>query len=72
MHQEFRGAAALKEQGRKAVLVMYVWSALAGGAGLAFTYLDRDDVIFALPVAVTAMVVYTLFPAITKALKDRI
>jgi UDP-GlcNAc:undecaprenyl-phosphate GlcNAc-1-phosphate transferase len=57
---------------RKAVLVMYVWSALAGGAGLAFTYLDRDDVIFALPVAVTAMVVYTLFPAITKALKDRI
>ena len=25
---------------------MYVWSALAAGAGLAFTYLDSQDVVF--------------------------
>lgn len=57
---------------RQAVIVMYVWSALAAGAGLAFTYLDSQDVVFALPVAVTALVLYTLFPAITKAIQDRL
>lgn len=56
---------------RQAVIVMYIWSALAGGAGLAFTYLDSSDVVFALPVAVTALVLYTLFPAITKAIEER-
>jgi UDP-GlcNAc:undecaprenyl-phosphate/decaprenyl-phosphate GlcNAc-1-phosphate transferase len=57
---------------RQAVIVMYVWSALAGGAGLAFTYLDSADVVFALPIAVTALVLYTLFPAITKAIQSRL
>lgn len=57
---------------RQAVIVMYVWSALAAGAGLAFTYLDSQDVVFALPIAVTALVLYTLFPAITKAIQDRV
>ncbi len=45
---------------RQAVIVMYVWSALAAGAGLAFTFLDRSDVIFALPIAVGAIVLYAL------------
>jgi UDP-GlcNAc:undecaprenyl-phosphate GlcNAc-1-phosphate transferase len=57
---------------RAAVLVMYVWSALAAGAGLAFTFLDRSDVIFALPIAVGALVLYTLFPVLTKALQHRL
>lgn len=57
---------------RQAVIVMYVWSALAAGAGLAFSFLDPDDVIFALPVAVGAIVLYTLFPVLTKALQDRL
>ncbi len=57
---------------RTAVLVMYAWSALAAGAGLAFTFLDRTNLIFALPVAVAAIVVYTLFPILTKALRARI
>ena len=57
---------------RQAVIVMYVWSALASGAALAFTFLDREDVIFALPVAVGAIVLYTLFPVLTKALQDRL
>lgn len=57
---------------RQAVIVMYIWSALAGGAGLAFTYLERQEVVFALPVAVTALVLYTLFPAITKAIQGRL
>lgn len=56
---------------RAAVLVMYVWSALAAGAGLAFA-LRRDDLIFALPIAVTAMVIYTLFPLLTKVVRDRL
>lgn len=56
---------------RQAVIVMYIWSALAAGAGLAFTFLDRDDVVLALPVAVGALVLYTLFPVLTKALQDR-
>lgn len=57
---------------RTAVLVMYAWSALAAGAGLAFTFLDRSNLIFALPIAVSAIVVYTLFPILTKALRARI
>ncbi len=57
---------------RQAVIVLYVWSALAAGAGLAFTFLDRSDVIFALPVAVGAIVLYTLFPVLTKAIQERL
>jgi UDP-GlcNAc:undecaprenyl-phosphate GlcNAc-1-phosphate transferase len=57
---------------RQAVVVMYVWSALAAGAGLAFTFLDSNDVIFALPIAIGAIVLYTLFPVLTKAVEDRI
>ena len=57
---------------RAAVLVMYVWSALAAGAGLGFTFLDRSDVIFALPIAVGALVLYTLFPVLTKAIQQRL
>jgi UDP-GlcNAc:undecaprenyl-phosphate GlcNAc-1-phosphate transferase len=57
---------------RQAVLVMYVWSALAAGAGLAFAFLDSDGVILALPVAVGAIVLYTLFPVLTKALQSRL
>ncbi len=57
---------------RAAVLVMYVWSTLAAGTGLALAFLDRDEVIWALPLAVTALVLYTLFPLLTKVIKDRI
>ena len=57
---------------RTAVLVMYAWSALAAGAGLAFTFLDRSNLIFALPVAVAAIVVYTLFPILTKTIRTKI
>ena len=57
---------------RQAVLVMYIWAALAAGAGLAFTFLDRNDVIFALPVLVGAIVLYTLFPLLTKVVQDRL
>lgn len=57
---------------RAAVLVMYTWAALAAGAALAFTFLDRADVIFGLPVAVGALVLYTLFPVLTKAVQDRL
>ena len=57
---------------RQAVIIMYVWSALAAGAGLAFRFLDQSEVIFALPIAVGAIVIYTLFPAITKAIDDRL
>jgi UDP-GlcNAc:undecaprenyl-phosphate GlcNAc-1-phosphate transferase len=57
---------------RQAVLVMYVWSALAACAGLAFSLPDRESVIFALPVAVGAIVVYTLFPLLTKAIRERL
>jgi UDP-GlcNAc:undecaprenyl-phosphate/decaprenyl-phosphate GlcNAc-1-phosphate transferase len=57
---------------RAAVLVMYVWSALAAGAGLAFTFLDRSVAIFALPIAVGALVLYTLFPVLTKAIQHRL
>jgi len=56
---------------RQAVIVMYVWSALAAGAGLAFSFLDRSEVIFALPIAVAAIVIYTIFPVLTKVIKDR-
>lgn len=57
---------------KQAVVVMYVWSALAAGAGLAFTFLDRTAWVFALPIAVGAIVLYTLFPVLTKALQDRL
>ncbi|MBA3349312.1 MAG: undecaprenyl/decaprenyl-phosphate alpha-N-acetylglucosaminyl 1-phosphate transferase [Actinobacteria bacterium] len=56
---------------RQAVIVMYVWSALAAGAGLGFTFLERSDLIFVFPVAVGAIVVYTLFPVLTKAITER-
>jgi UDP-GlcNAc:undecaprenyl-phosphate/decaprenyl-phosphate GlcNAc-1-phosphate transferase len=56
---------------RQAVIVMYVWSALAAGAGLAFSFLDSSEVIFALPIAVAAIVLYTIFPVLTKAIQDR-
>ena len=57
---------------RQAVIVMYVWSALAAGAALAFTFVDSSDVILALPIAVGALVLYTLFPVLTKAVEDRL
>jgi UDP-GlcNAc:undecaprenyl-phosphate/decaprenyl-phosphate GlcNAc-1-phosphate transferase len=57
---------------RQAVIVMYVWTALVAGAGLAFTFLDRNDVIFALPIAVGAIVLYTLFPVLTKYIQQRL
>jgi UDP-GlcNAc:undecaprenyl-phosphate/decaprenyl-phosphate GlcNAc-1-phosphate transferase len=57
---------------RQAVIVMYVWSALAAGAGLAFTLLDRASLVFALPIAVGAIVLYTLFPLLTKLLRERL
>ncbi len=57
---------------RQAVLVMYLWSALAAGAGLAFRFVDRNDVIYGLPIAVGAIVLYTLFPVLTKAIQDRL
>ena len=56
---------------RQAVIVMYMWSALGAGAALAFTFFDRQNLLFALPIAIAAIVIYTLFPAITKALQDR-
>ncbi|MDP9223123.1 MAG: undecaprenyl/decaprenyl-phosphate alpha-N-acetylglucosaminyl 1-phosphate transferase [Actinomycetota bacterium] len=56
---------------RQAVIVMYVWSALAAGAALAFTFLHRSEVIFGLPVAVGAIVLYTLFPLLTKVVQNR-
>ena len=55
---------------KQAVIVMYVWSALAAGAGLAFTFLDRSQLIFALPIAVAALVIYTLFPLLTKVIQE--
>jgi UDP-GlcNAc:undecaprenyl-phosphate GlcNAc-1-phosphate transferase len=57
---------------RQAVIVMYVWSALAAGAGLGFSLLEPADLIFALPIAVGAIVVYTLFPLLTKVLGERL
>ena len=57
---------------RQAVIVMYIWSALAAGAGLAFSFVDRTEVIFVLPVAVAAIVVYTLFPVLTKFIQNRL
>lgn len=57
---------------RQAVLVMYLWSALAAGAGLAFRFVDRNDVVYGLPIAVGAIVLYTLFPVLTKAIQDRL
>ena len=57
---------------RQAVIVMYVWSALAGGAALAYTFLDRSDLVYALPVAVGALVLYTLFPLLTKVVQERL
>jgi UDP-GlcNAc:undecaprenyl-phosphate GlcNAc-1-phosphate transferase len=57
---------------RQAVIVMYIWSALAAGAALAFTFLEREDVVFALPIAVGAIVLYTLFPVLTKYTRQRL
>ena len=57
---------------RQAVIVMYIWSALAAGAGLGFSLLQPSDVIFALPVAVGAIVLYTLFPLLTKVIGERL
>ena len=57
---------------RQAVVVMYIWAALAAGAGLAFTFLESEDVIFALPVLVAAIVLYTLFPLLTKLIEERL
>ena len=57
---------------RQAVIVMYIWSALAAGAALAFTFLEREDVVFALPIAVGAIVLYTLFPILTKYTRQRL
>jgi UDP-GlcNAc:undecaprenyl-phosphate/decaprenyl-phosphate GlcNAc-1-phosphate transferase len=57
---------------RQAVIVMYVWSALAAGAGLAFSFLKPSAVIYALPVAVGALVLYTLFPVLTKFIDERL
>lgn len=57
---------------RQAVIVMYVWSALAAGAALAFSFLDSSELVYALPVAVGALVLYTLFPVLTKAVQDRL
>jgi UDP-GlcNAc:undecaprenyl-phosphate GlcNAc-1-phosphate transferase len=57
---------------RQAVIVMYVWSALAAGAGLAFTFLGPSQLIFALPVAVAALVLYTLFPMLTRVIQERL
>lgn len=57
---------------RQAVIVMYIWSALAAGAALGFTFLEGDDLIFVLPVAVGALVLYTLFPVLTKAIQERL
>jgi UDP-GlcNAc:undecaprenyl-phosphate GlcNAc-1-phosphate transferase len=57
---------------KQAVIVMYVWAALAAGAGLAFSLLDRSSLVFALPIAVGAIVLYTLFPLLTKVMRERL
>ena len=57
---------------RQAVIVMYIWSALAAGAALGFTFLEGDDLVFVLPIAVGALVLYTLFPVLTKAIQERL
>jgi UDP-GlcNAc:undecaprenyl-phosphate/decaprenyl-phosphate GlcNAc-1-phosphate transferase len=56
---------------RQAVIVMYAWSALAAGAALAFTFWG-NRLVFALPIAVAAIVVYTLFPLLTKVIQDKL
>jgi hypothetical protein len=56
---------------RQAVIVMYIWSALAAGAALSFSILGRSNLIFVLPVAVAALVLYTLFPVLTKVFQER-
>jgi hypothetical protein len=53
------------------VIVMYAWSALAAGAALAFTFWG-NRLVFALPIAVAAIVVYTLFPLLTKVIQDKL
>ena len=55
---------------RQTVVVMYVWSALVAGSALAFTFLDRSDLFYALPIAVAGLVIYTLFPVLTKAINQ--
>lgn len=56
---------------RKAVVVMYIWSALAAGAVLGFTFFPKRLPLF-LPIAVAALVIYTLFPLVTKYLQQRL
>ena len=56
---------------RQAVIVMYIWSALAAGAALGFTFY-RENIVFFLPVAVGALVLYTLFPIVTKVIQERL
>jgi len=56
---------------RQAVIVMYIWSALAAGAALGFTFY-RENIVFFLPVAVGALVLYTLFPILTKVIQERV
>jgi UDP-GlcNAc:undecaprenyl-phosphate GlcNAc-1-phosphate transferase len=57
---------------RQAVIVMYLWSGLAAGAALAFTFLPTSSLVFALPIAVGAIVLYTLFPLLTKVIQERL
>ena len=57
---------------RQAVIVMYIWSALAAGTALGFTFLEGNDLVYVLPVAVGALVLYTLFPVLTKAIQNRL
>jgi UDP-GlcNAc:undecaprenyl-phosphate GlcNAc-1-phosphate transferase len=56
---------------RQAVIVMYIWSALAAGTALGFTFLEGDDLVYVLPIAVGALVLYTLFPVLTRAIQNR-
>ena len=55
---------------RRAVIVMYVWAALAAGAVLGWTFLrESRHFVVVLPLAVAAIVIYTLFPLFTRALQ---
>jgi UDP-GlcNAc:undecaprenyl-phosphate GlcNAc-1-phosphate transferase len=56
---------------RRAVLVMYVWAALAAGIALGWTFLRSRHFVLVLPLLVTGIVVYTLFPLLTRALRER-
>ena len=56
---------------RRAVLVMYVWAALAAGAALGWTFLHSRNYVVVLPLLVGAIVAYTLFPLVTRVIRDR-